>query len=268
MSTSADTKDTEIQVKLGDQVIGTATLDNTIGTAPHDQYGTASVDVVLPEDTAEGNLELRLVGAQTGTVARTVIAVESAQVTPVENQTLPTISGTPRVGKVLTASDGTWTPAPETVTYQWFAGGLPIAGATAKTLRLTGPQAGKQITVRVTASAAGHTDGTATSLPTAPVARGPVTVSLRTSPSRVIVRNTRATVSITVTNPDGVAVTGLATVRVAGQTPKRVSLVNGRASVLLSRFPTRGAKTVSVRYHGSASLLPATTLTTVHVVRR
>ena len=33
MSTTDDVKDTEIQVKLGDEVLGTATLDNTIGTA-------------------------------------------------------------------------------------------------------------------------------------------------------------------------------------------------------------------------------------------
>ena len=41
MSDPGDVKDTEIQVKLGGEVLGTATVDNTIGTKPYDEYGTA-----------------------------------------------------------------------------------------------------------------------------------------------------------------------------------------------------------------------------------
>ena len=67
MSTADDVKDTEVQVKLGDTVLGTATLDNTIGTAVYDQYGTAHVDVALPAGTPGGDAELTLVGANTGT---------------------------------------------------------------------------------------------------------------------------------------------------------------------------------------------------------
>ena len=36
MSAAEDVKDTEIEVKLGDEVLGTATLNNTIGTAVYD----------------------------------------------------------------------------------------------------------------------------------------------------------------------------------------------------------------------------------------
>ena len=54
MSDPADVKDTEIQVKLGDDVLGTATLDNTIGTAVYDAYGTAPVDVAAPGRHAGG----------------------------------------------------------------------------------------------------------------------------------------------------------------------------------------------------------------------
>ena len=41
MSNASDVKDTAIQVKLGDEVLGTATLNNTIGNKPYDNYGTA-----------------------------------------------------------------------------------------------------------------------------------------------------------------------------------------------------------------------------------
>jgi len=67
MSTADDVKDTEIQVKLGDTVLGTATLNNTIGTAVYDAYGTAAVSVTLPAELADGDHELTLVGQQTGT---------------------------------------------------------------------------------------------------------------------------------------------------------------------------------------------------------
>jgi len=77
MSTADDVKDTEVQVKLGDTVLGTATLDNTIGTAVYDSYGTAHVDVPLPAGTP-GDAELTLVGAQTGTEIAVPIVVGRA----------------------------------------------------------------------------------------------------------------------------------------------------------------------------------------------
>jgi len=70
-----DVEDAEIQVRWGDQVLGSAPVDNTIGTAVYDQYGTASVDVALPAVMPGGPTELRLVGAQTGTEVRVPITV-------------------------------------------------------------------------------------------------------------------------------------------------------------------------------------------------
>jgi 5'-nucleotidase len=76
MSTADDTKDTAVQVKLGDEVIGTATLNNAIGTDVFDEYGKASVDVVLPAGTPDGPLTLTLVGEQTGTEVPVRITVD------------------------------------------------------------------------------------------------------------------------------------------------------------------------------------------------
>jgi len=67
MSTAADVKDTEIAVMLGDRQIGSATLDNTVGTVPNDDTGSASVVADLPNRTPVGRTRLRLVGAETGT---------------------------------------------------------------------------------------------------------------------------------------------------------------------------------------------------------
>lgn len=268
MSTADDLKDAEVQVKLGDEVLGTATLDNTIGTAVYDQYGTASVDVVLPEDAPDGNVTLSLVGATTGTESQLVIAVDAGEPAAVVNNTPPTVTGTARVGRTLTATNGTWTPAEVTFAYQWLANGTPIANATAKTLKLTGAHIGKKISVRVTASAAEHTDGIATSAETAAVAKGPVAVAVTTSPFKVVAKSTRAKVAVNVTNPDGVAVTGQVTIAVTGLGSRTVKLVGGKATITLATFATIGRKTVTVRYHGSSTLLAKSTSTSIFVVRR
>jgi 5'-nucleotidase len=80
MTNASDTKDTEIQVKLGDDVLDTAMLDNTIGNKPYDNYGTAPVSFELPAGLASGDHDLTLVGAQTGTEIPVEITVESTEV--------------------------------------------------------------------------------------------------------------------------------------------------------------------------------------------
>ncbi|MCB5165013.1 hypothetical protein LG634_09255 [Streptomyces bambusae] len=83
----------------------------------------------------------------------------------------PTISGTAKVGSVLTAKPGTWTPAAASYTYQWYANGQAVSGATRTTFKPASAQLGKRITVTVTAHRPGHASGTATSAATAKVTR-------------------------------------------------------------------------------------------------
>jgi len=65
----------------------------------------------------------------------------------------PAITGTAEVGETLTLSNGTFTgDATITYQYQWFAGGVAIAGAVASTFELTAAQVGKIITGRVHAT--------------------------------------------------------------------------------------------------------------------
>lgn len=83
----------------------------------------------------------------------------------------PTISGTAKVGRTLTAGHGTWTPAPTSYAYQWYANGKAIAGATKSSLTLKSAQSGQKVTVKVTARRTGHASGSATSSATKAVAR-------------------------------------------------------------------------------------------------
>ncbi|QUC00041.1 hypothetical protein [Cellulosimicrobium cellulans] len=80
------------------------------------------------------------------------------------------ISGTARVGSVLKASAGTWSPKP-TLSYQWKRNGAAIKGATKTSYTLTTADHGKRITVTVTGRATGYVARSATSAATAGVVR-------------------------------------------------------------------------------------------------
>ena len=88
------------------------------------------------------------------------------------NTAAPQVSGVARVGSRLTATTGTWAPDPATVAYQWYAGGQPLAGATAASYKPTRAVVGQPLTVTTTASKPGYPAQTATSAPTDPVLPG------------------------------------------------------------------------------------------------
>jgi hypothetical protein len=80
----------------------------------------------------------------------------------------PTISGTTRVGSVLTAQAPGWSPAPS-FSYQWKRSGTSISGATGKTYRLTKSDYGKTISVAIVGKASGYVATTKTSRSTGKV---------------------------------------------------------------------------------------------------
>ena len=67
----------------------------------------------------------------------------------------PTISGTKQVGYRLAANHGTWT-AGTTFTYQWYANGRAITGATSAAFTLKAAQRGNTVTVKVTGRKSGY----------------------------------------------------------------------------------------------------------------
>ena len=78
MSTAADVKDATVDVSLGGTALGSFPVDNTIGTAIYDHYGTATVSVQLPAGTPVGATELTLTGAATGTSIVVPITIAKA----------------------------------------------------------------------------------------------------------------------------------------------------------------------------------------------
>lgn len=110
-----------------------------------------------------------------GTATSESTALVAPDPTTVSNRTAPRITGTPQVGQTLSTTEGSWTNEPTSFSYQWLADGVAIGGATRSTHELGAAEAGKLVTVRVTASKAGLTSGTATADPVGPVASGPLT---------------------------------------------------------------------------------------------
>jgi hypothetical protein len=83
---------------------------------------------------------------------------------PPKNTVAPKVTGTPRVGRTLTCSKGTWTgSAPITYSYRWLRNGSAITGATNATYVAKAADAGKSLSCRVTAkNVAGQATKTST----------------------------------------------------------------------------------------------------------
>jgi len=75
----------------------------------------------------------------------------------------PTVSGTHKVGKTVTARQGTWSPGVAVVRYQWLRNGKAISAATLPNYKLSKSDKGKKLSVKVTVTTPGYQAATATS---------------------------------------------------------------------------------------------------------
>lgn len=92
-----------------------------------------------------------------------------------ESTSAPVVSGAAQVGSTLTASPGTWNPAPSMVEYFWYRDGEWIDGAFSATYVPTAADLGKQLTVQTVANGEGYERSYSdVSAPTAPVVAAPV----------------------------------------------------------------------------------------------
>lgn len=120
----------------------------------------ATSTTFTPSATQDGKaITVRVTGSKAGygTVART-----SAPTLKVMRYSTPTITGSLAVGITLTAKANTWSTG-TVFTYQWYAAGVAITGATKSTFVLTTAQRDKQMSVRITGAQAGYTTVAATS---------------------------------------------------------------------------------------------------------
>lgn len=194
-------RDVALKTKVAPAITGTAQVGQSLtanaGTwtpAPAaTSYQWTADGVAIPGATgrtlAVGPAQLgKAIGLKVGArkpsyVSGSSLAKATAAVVPgvMQPTQAPVVSGIPKVGAVLTATTGTWSPAPTSMVLGWRADGVPIPGATGTTLRLGPAQLNKRITAVTVAKRAGYTDAIGTSAATAPV--GPEKLTMAKAPS-------------------------------------------------------------------------------------
>ncbi|WP_209021850.1 fibronectin type III domain-containing protein [Nocardioides sp. 503] len=162
--------------KVGNTLTATVTGEWTPGTTPTYHwkadgvaFGGTGASVVLGAAQLGKAITVEIVGSHELYEDASVTAPATS---PVVAGTLrsssPRVSGSPKVGKRLTALPGAWTPG-TSFGYRWLANGKVIAGATGRSLTVTGKLKGKRISVQVTGRQAGYTTVTKVSTATAKV---------------------------------------------------------------------------------------------------
>ena len=133
--------------------------------------GATAKTFKLTNTQAGKKISVKVTGKKSGSRSASSTSAQTATVAGVLTSKKPTISGTAKSGKTLTASVAAWTPSPVTLKYQWLRNGTAISGATARTYKLTSASVGKKISVRVTGTKTSYTTKTSTSSSTATVVR-------------------------------------------------------------------------------------------------
>jgi hypothetical protein len=135
--------------------------------------GAAGPSLVLTHADLGSVISVTVVGSANGYAPVSLTSVGTDPVTgPAIVAGLPTISGSPRVGKTLTALPGVWGPAPVEIAYQWNRNGKRIGGATRSKYVLTNLDAGSTISVTITGSKRGYATAAASSPPTGLITGG------------------------------------------------------------------------------------------------
>jgi hypothetical protein len=208
----------------------------------------ATTSSFTPTDAQVGKrLSVRVTATRSGYAQG---QAESASTAPVEAAVPgitvtngPTLVGQPRIGKILLARAGTFTPSDATVTYQWLRAGSPIAGATASKFALTMSDLGKTITVRATYARAGLASAVRTSPPTSPVKSTPqfrIQHSQGSGPVKL---------TVVVTAPAVSRVSGTILLTEKGHKLGQRALSNGRVAFTLRGLST-GRHTLKVSLSG------------------
>ncbi len=134
--------------------------------------GATKSTYTLTGDDLGAKITVKVTGSKKGFVsasktsaATAKVAVGTLTATPV-----PTISGTPKVLKKLTADAGAWAPAGVAFSYQWLRDGEAIKGATGSSYVVADADLGSLLSVTVTGTKDGFTSVSTASEPTAQIA--------------------------------------------------------------------------------------------------
>ena len=254
MTNAGDTTDDQVQVKAGDQVLGTAPVTTTVSSSAdnsansNDDAGTSHVDVVVPDGLPVGATELTVVGNHTGTVVRVPVTLEAAPAATVTASVPASVAwGAPAEITVSVAGNGATPTGSVSLVEGDSAVGEPVTldgdGRATLTVPARALEPGEHtLTVRYTGSYPDATDTVALTVTkaVATVTAGNVSTTYGKA-STVTVTVSPAAATGTVTVLDGATVLGTATV------------TDGRATVSVpAKSVDPGSSTLTAAYSGDA----------------
>lgn len=123
-------------------------------------YADTGDTFVIPGSAHGRTIHVLVTGEVPGYETAQVVGTLRGTVDPANMiWTKPTISGTPKVGEILTIEPGEWTAGAK-LTYSWEVGGTPLK-TTSRRLRITQTMAGEYVVGEVTATLEGYRTQTA-----------------------------------------------------------------------------------------------------------
>lgn len=242
-----DLRDSRIEARIGDTVLGSFAVDNTLGTAPFDEYGTATIDTVVPATVGPGERILRLVGDRTGTEVTVPITVTKRTSTVTASASPSSVQyrqNGSRIDVVVAAAAGPPTGTVVAVRNGRVIGAAELSDGKATIELVPFAQRGRQtLSVRYSGD---DTTAAATAEVAVTVRKAPATVRVL-GPRRVRGPVTRV---VTVTNPQ-FTVKGVVRAKVLGRrTADTATLRAGSARLQLGRLPI-GTHRVRYTYRGN-----------------
>jgi 5'-nucleotidase len=271
MSTAADTKDTSVTVSLNGTSLGSFPVANVIGTDIFDEYGTASVDVVVPAGTPGGPAVLQVAGAATGTVVRVPITVSGGTQPPAPVNT--TVSGSAKSFAYGKTGSLAITVSPATA-----AGTVTVTtdkGVTVGTATITGGKGSLALAAKglkpgthtLTLAYAGNSTHKA-STGTVSVQVTKPEPKVKVKRDKTVEKGDKSKVVVKVTAPDDIEVGGKVKLVIMGTGKSfTAKVVDGKAVFELPAYAKTGTYTLQVKYLGTKLLDSVTKKVNVTVVK-
>jgi hypothetical protein len=220
--------------------------------------GATSSTFTIPESAAGKRITVTVTGLKQYYESSATSAPTIATGTFTAPQ--PAIKGTAQVGRTLTVTRGTWSPAPSSVKYVWKANGVTISTQTSSTFVVPASAKGKRLTVTVVGSRTGYTTRSVTSPATSMVAAGTFTAprptisgTMRVGSTLTVSRGTWSPVPSSVTyvwKADGVTIATRTSSRFVVPTRVRGKQLTVTVTGSLAGYTTKSAasyRTTTIR---------------------